>query len=363
MNTSHPLARARLALILLAPALVVVLFAVLASWIALANLDPGPGGPEAGLARIGDALTLVIVTDGDISVEAARSAIAKWGMLVPAAGLVLASIGAWVVAGRMQRTVEGARAAIVAAEEERTSRLHEVVHELRTPLAVMGTNLELALDDPGGGAHRYIDAARRAVGRMARTVDDLAGHGGLSVEQTAEPVDLGTIAETVALEHVGPGLARGVRIALLGSRPVVVDGVDPGAVRAGIGNFLSNAIRLGPKGSTVTVDWGVEGDWAWLSVTDEGPGLAPHLHARAFERGWQGAHDRDRQGGSGLGLSIARQLTEAQGGAVTLVSEEGGGATLALWLPNDVGASRDDVVAVDGIHPRSMPWARPSVLA
>jgi len=62
--------------------------------------------------------------------------------------------------------------------------------------------------------------------------------------------------------------------------------------------------------------------------------------------------------GDGLGLTIARQLTEAQGGVVTLESDEGGGATLAVWLPLDQGASYDTVIAPDRVHPVIHPWRK-----
>ncbi len=358
MTGSHRLDRARLALLFLSPALVVVLAVVAVSLVVLSNLDPAPAGTEAGLARVGDDLALLIVTDGGVPVEQLRATVANWGLLGPALVLVVASFFAWHQAGRVHRAFEDTRRSIVIADEERTSRLQEVVHELRTPLAVMGTNLELAGLTSSPDTTRYVDAARRAVGRMSRTVDDLAGHGALSVSETGGPVALGDLAGTVAMEHVGPGLARGVSIALLGDREIEVTGVDPAAVGTALGNFISNAIRLAPRGSVVTIDWGEAADWAWVAVTDDGPGLAPHNHGRAFERGWQGAHDRDRNGGSGLGLTIARQLTEAQGGVVTLQSEEGGGATLALWLPLGHNSDSASVIDDDRIHPRAQPWAR-----
>jgi hypothetical protein len=56
-------------------------------------------------------------------------------------------------------------------------------------------------------------------------------------------------------------------------------------------------------------------------------------------------------------MTIARQLSEAQGGHVTVDSEEGGGATFTLWLPGHVDARATEVVAPDGIHPVSRPWA------
>lgn len=357
-----PLARARMAWLVLSPALVLVAATVAVSLSLLADLPTDSGSAaDAGLARVGDDLALVIVTDLDGSVSETRDTIRIWGLIAPALALVPAAMGAWWVSGRVQTTVEEARTAVGAAEAERGSRLQEVVHELRTPMAVIGTNLELAGFDREQTGSGYIEAARKAVERMARTVDDLEGHGRLAIEQEAGPVDLGSLAESVGAEHVGPGRTRGISVLARGSGTVFVPSVDPGALRAAIGNFLSNAVRIAPSGSAVVIDWGTHDDWAWVSVTDQGPGLPAEAHARAFERGWQGPHDRDRSRkgeGSGLGLTIARQLTEAQGGVVTIESEEGGGATFAVWLPLAVTGELSAIVATDGLHPKARPWAR-----
>jgi two-component system sensor histidine kinase BaeS len=264
-----------------------------------------------------------------------------------------------LVAGKVKWEIDDARERVVRADDDRESRLQEVIHELRTPLAVMGTNLELAAMKADGSpeADKYIQAARRAVSRMSRTVDDLAGHGRLAIDQEGAPVDLAMMAEEVVSEQAGPARAKGVHVIKRGRGQVLVPSVDPAAVQTALGNFMSNAVRLAPRGSSIEVDWGEFETWAWILVSDEGPGLAPHHHHRAFERGWQGAHDRDRGEGAGLGLTIARQLTEAQGGLVTLMSEEGGGATLALWLPLEAGADRDSIVGPDQVHPLVSPWS------
>jgi signal transduction histidine kinase len=317
---------------------------------------------DAGLARLGDALVLLVVTD-DGTVSATRDLVVTWGLVAPSVALIPVVLVSWLLAGRVLHIVDRANREVEAAGEERRSRLQEVVHELRTPLAVMGTNLELAAAEPGGDpeAAGFIEAARRAVDRMARTVDDLEGHGRLAVEQGEGPIDLAALAGAAVAEHVGPARARGIHVLIAGSSSTMVPTADMAAVRTAVGNFLSNAVRLCPQGSAVTVDWGELGLWAWIAVGDEGPGLAPHLHARVFERGWRGPHDRNREGGnreSGLGLTIARQLSEAQGGAVTIDSEEGGGTTLTLWLPLGPDADQGVVVAPDRVHPAVRPWRK-----
>ncbi len=358
--------RARLALIFTAPALVMVVVVMVGSLATSPSREVDPGeSTRAGIARIGDDVALVIVTD-ETGQPAASSV--DWSLVAPILALIPAAGAAWLVAGRPLAVVERANAEIETADDERRTRLQEVVHELRNPLAVMGTNLELAAVEaaPAPDAVGYIDAARRAVDRMGRTVDDLDGHGRLAVEQEDGLVDLAALAEAVVSEHTGPLRARGIHVLVTGSAPTLVPAVDPAAIRTAIGNFLGNSTRLAPRGSAVRVDWGDIGDWAWIAVADEGPGLAPHLHARAFERGWRGPHDRNRgnvNGEAGLGLTIARQLTEAQGGAVTLDSEEGGGATLTVWLPLNHDADHNDVVAPDRVHPAIQPWKRDIIRA
>jgi signal transduction histidine kinase len=350
--------RARLAFMLLSPVLAMVLISVAISVVTLHNLGtPAQAGADAGVARVGDDYALVIVTDASSSIAAARDSIAMWGMAAPAAALVFASLLAWAMAGRVETSLALARQSIHEAERSREHRLQEVLHELRTPLAVMGTNLELAGVGPVDRSAKYVDVARRAVSRMARTVDDLAGHGGLAVGDMAGVVELGEVARSVAAENYGPTRAAGAGISLNGHDPVEV-AADPDAVRTVVANFMSNAMRSSPRGSTIGLDWGTEGEWAWLAVLDEGAGLPSHLHTRVFERGWRGRHGRDRDRGSGLGLTIARQLAEAQGGVLTVESEEGGGAVFALWLPLGPGASRVDVVGEDSVHPRVRPWQR-----
>lgn len=352
-------------MVLASPAVLVAVIAAAASLVFLSSLGVGEeGGTQAGLARIGNAVALLIVTDesGEATALAARSFIVNWGVVAPTIALIPAFVAAWLLAGRVLGTLDRGRAEVRLADDERQKRLDEVVHELRTPLAVMATNLELATgeaeqDHPAKG---YIDAARRASDRMARTVNDLEGYGQLSVEQADGPSDLALLAADAVGEHLGPSRARGIHLLVAGTTATMVP-ADPAAVRAAIGNFLSNAVRLAPRGSAIVVDWGGLEDWAWIAVSDEGPGLAPHLHARAFERGWRGPHERNFDNGnaeSGLGLTIARQLTEAHGGAVTIQAEEGGGATLTVWLPLTPEADLEDVVAPDGIHPMAQPWRK-----
>ena len=315
--------RIRLAIVLMAPALLIAFVVMVVTAALLVSYEPWADA-RTGVAQVGDDLVVVVAEEGTLD------GLIDSGLVAPALALLPALVVAWVVAGRVRRVEERARAEVEAADVERRSRTQEVVHELRTPLAVMGTNLELAAIEAGHepGAAGYIDAARRAVSRMARTVDDLAGHGGLAVEQGDGPVDLADLAESAVAEHVGPCRARGVNVELIGTTHTTVPSVDPATVRIAIGNFLGDTVRMAPQGSSVGIDWGRLEGWAWIAVIDEGPGWLPSP-CPCFREEMAGPPRCERaraNGEAGLGLTIARQLTEAQGGAVTVESEEGGGA-------------------------------------
>jgi signal transduction histidine kinase len=359
----------------LVAALVGVGAAALATW----RSDDPVSNTRAGAARVGDDVALVLVAEdggADAAVQARRDAL-QWMIVMLGASLVPAVGLGWFAAGRLLGTLDRAVAETEIAERQRQRQLQEVVHELRTPLAVVSANLELVvtqheLDVEAAG---FVDASRRASERMRRTIDDLAGHGRLAVDAGAGPLDLDAEVAAIVAEHDGPARSCSVHLLVNGAAvdpddnstiargPLTVPATDRAVVRTTLGNLLGNALRFAPAGSAITVSLGEHEGWAWVAVTDEGPGIPRRLQARVFERGWRGRHDRDRsgepEGQRGLGLTIARQLTEAQGGSLTLDSEEGAGSTFTVWLPLDSEAVRADVVTGGGTRPRVRPWCRP----
>ena len=228
--------------------------------------------------------------------------------------------------GRLDEAFEGQRQFI-----------HEASHELRNPLAVIRTNLEVTLADPDASAQELRHAAEvveRSSERMARLVDDLlvyARKGTLSLER--DPVDIALLINEAAEEFTAPASAAGVHLVhqAVGGLWVVGDRL---ALRQALGNLLANAIRYSPEGTTVRLRGGLEGPWVWLAVEDQGPGINLVDQDRVFQRFWRGDSREGReQGRSGLGLTIVRQIAEAHGGEVKLVSQVDHGSAFALWLP------------------------------
>ena len=335
--------------------------AALAEW----RADDPVAVAQVGAAQVNGVPVVVVTEAGSDDVAGdARSAVLGWMLVALGVSIVPSVAVGWFVSARLMRPLDDAMANAATAERERKRRLDEVIHELRTPLAVAGTNLELAADDDtlDDDTRHLIDAARRAADRMRRTVDDLAEHGSLQVS-TKDGLDLAAECRAVVAEHTGPARARGLHLRADGAHRLPVPEGDRAAVRTALGNLTSNAVRLAPGGSTVTVRCGASAEWAWAAVTDEGPGIAARDHAHVFERGWRGRHDRHRDRGGeqrGLGLTITRQLVEAHGGVVTIESEEGLGTTFAIWLPRSPAASDHDVVDDDRLHPAARPWVEPA---
>jgi signal transduction histidine kinase len=223
------------------------------------------------------------------------------------------------------------------AFESQRQFIHEASHELRNPLAVIRTNVDVTLADPDADAavlRETLDVVRRSSERMTRLVDDLlvyARRGSLSIDR--QQVDLVEIVDGSVAEF--GATARTAGVALVGQTMggAVVE-ADPLALRQAVANLLANALRYAPPDSTVAVSCGVEGPWAWLGVTDQGPGIDPAHHDQVFQRFWRGNPTEGRaEGRSGLGLTIVRQVAEAHGGQVRLESSAGAGARFAIWLP------------------------------
>ena len=208
-------------------------------------------------------------------------------------------------------------------------------HELRTPLAIIKANLDLALTDAQATAESRATAAaviRRAIDRMARLTDDLLALARLDAPASGrEPVQMHALLEDAAEEFAAAAAVRGIAIKVDTTAAGLVLG-DRDVLKRALTNLLDNAVRV--AGSRVVLAHGEEDGSAWISVGDDGPGIAAEHQASIFDRFWRSDDARSRPGGgSGLGLAIVRQIAEAHGGTVEVVSEEGAGATFVLRLP------------------------------
>lgn len=222
-----------------------------------------------------------------------------------------------------------------------TRFIHEASHELRNPLAVIRTNLEVTLSNPDASVDELRKAGAvvsRSADRMVTLVDDLLDHAREETRATSvEVVDVAGVVQHVVEEFEIPAESDGISLISETESNLLVEG-DPVALRRALANLLANAVRLAPEGTVISVRSGSIEDWVWMGVQDQGPGISSVDQQRVFRRFWRGDRDTSekmkRDGRSGLGLAIVTQIAETHGGAVRLESELGQGSTFVIWLPS-----------------------------
>lgn len=311
---------------------------------------------------------------GDVTTELLITA----ALVVPLAGL-----GAWAVAGAALRPVERLRRDVARISDregeslvrsprtrDELSRLADTMntllarlqaalarerrlvadaaHELRTPLAILRTELELA-----GRRERTREELVEAVASAAQETDRLVRLAAdlLFLARTdegapvlrLEPQIVRDVVDEAVRTHAGQAAASGVSIGVSGPEDLVAV-LDEARIRQAVENLVDNALRMAPSGSSVGVAVQVEDGMAAISVSDAGPGFPEEFLAHAFERFRRADTSRARNGGgAGLGLAIVEAIARAHGGRAEARNRPEGGATVSLTIP--VGTPDEEVAS------------------
>jgi hypothetical protein len=319
---------------------------------------------------------LVLIAGLGTDISDAAAAHVENGLLIggPAAVLV-AGLGAWLLAGAALRPVERMRrqtatisahdadahlavpatqdeiAALAVTMNDLLDRLRAALdrergfvadagHELRTPLAMLRAELELA-GRPGRSRAELVEAVAAAgqeTERLIRLSESLlllaraeGGHSFLHARPTsvhkllssaARAANAGAAERCVTVEVACPERLTGT--------------TDPDRLRQAVDNLLDNAVRHSPPGRVVRLSACRLGSPPILEITvrDHGPGFPPEFIPHAFERFSRADTSRARaEGGAGLGLAIVRAIVRAHGGGVSVRNHPAGGAVVELRLP------------------------------
>jgi signal transduction histidine kinase len=287
--------------------------------------------------------------------------------------VVLASLGAWLLAGAALGPVERLRAAVAAVPPdqpgqalqvpatrdelaalartmnqllgrisqalERERRLiADASHELRSPLTVLRTELELA-NRPGRSRAELAESVGHAAteaDRVTRLAEDLlflartdqGGPNVAAIRQPLHPVLAGAVTAAS-----GRAAAAGIRLELDVDTGLDAP-IDADRLRQAADNLLDNALRVAPRGSAVQVQAERRDGTVTLAVRDAGPGFPVEFLPHAFERFRRADPARTRQhGGAGLGLAIVEAIARGHGGRAEAANQPDGGAVVRLILP------------------------------
>jgi signal transduction histidine kinase len=234
--------------------------------------------------------------------------------------------------GEMGRAFNAMADAVDGQERLRRSFAAEVAHELRTPLTILRSQVEGLRVGVLQPTDQALGSLNEEVRRMARLVADLqvlsaADAAGFSLDRAT--TDLRALVEQAVEEFAG--LFEGNQVRLETRLAPVTAWVDPGRMGQVLANLLANALKFTPAGGLVAVELQRDRDRVLLRVSDSGPGIPAEELPHIFDRFYRGP--TARASGTGIGLTVVRELVGAHGGTVAAASQPGQGASFTVQLP------------------------------
>jgi NtrC-family two-component system sensor histidine kinase KinB len=231
----------------------------------------------------------------------------------------------------------------------RDDMMHMLVHDLRSPLAVLRGSLELMENDIQGGnvegSRRWLRAAQSGSDRLLRLIDQLLDVSKLeSGRMTTEtqPVEVTALFEETAQRFASLAREIDVRLQIVTQPSLPLLQVDPALMGRVFGNLVDNALKFTDNGGVIRL-WArqdPEDGGVLLGVSDTGPGIPPEAQPLLFQKFQQVATAKGRRRGTGLGLPFCKLAVEAHGGQIWVVSpsdeietvDPGRGSTFVIRL-------------------------------
>ncbi len=221
------------------------------------------------------------------------------------------------------------------SEALRRRAASDLAHDLATPATVLESQLQAMTDGVVPADAEQLDRARMAAAALSGVIlqlGELTQAESAPLQRQVASVDLQALARGIVAALDGLLRERGVAARVSGTAVSV--SADAGQLSRAVRNVLTNAIQHAPPGSEVAISTSAEGDRAVVRIVDHGPGIAEADLPYVFERFYRA--DRSRGGtrtGSGIGLTVARELIGANGGSIEVEDTGPGGTTFRIALP------------------------------
>jgi len=213
----------------------------------------------------------------------------------------------------------------------------DAAHELRTPLAIMKTDLDVALrqDRTPDDYRAVLTNLREETERLIRLAEDLLwlARSGADTPHPAEPLLLDAVVLEVVDRLAAEAARNGVALDASVLEPLEIWG-HPERIQRAIFNVLDNAVKYTPAGGRVAVSVQDVDGHTTIAIQDTGQGIPAEHLAHIFKRFYRADEAAPRsRGGAGLGLAIAKELAEAEGGTLRVQSRPGTGSTFVFTFP------------------------------
>jgi NtrC-family two-component system sensor histidine kinase KinB len=224
-------------------------------------------------------------------------------------------------------------------DQLKTQFLMTASHELRTPLTGISMSIDLLMENGreqlSQKQQELLKAAQEDVHRLRVLVNDLLDLGKIEsgrMEMDFEAVSVRLLIEkAIALFEVQAD-EKGVELTSLLPKDIPNVRADANKIIWVLTNLIANALRYTDTGGHIRITTEYLGDWATVSIADDGPGIPLDYQARIFNKFVQVQTDKD-VGGSGLGLAICKEIVKAHGGTIWVDSTPGSGSTFTFTLP------------------------------
>lgn len=212
-----------------------------------------------------------------------------------------------------------------------------VAHELKTPLAIVRGEVELALHEPRDVSEyqRVLTVSLEEIDRLIRIIKDLLMLARLDYNPEVFRFEKINLKEFLAEIHEYTGILcaeKGVTSGLMVPEADCFVRADRVHLRRLFLNLIHNAVKFTPSGGDIRIVMAIEGNEVRITVSDTGSGIAPPDLEKIFEKFFR-AHDSSIEAGSGLGLSIALSIARAHKGRITVHSTPGQGSVFTVHLP------------------------------
>ena len=244
--------------------------------------------------------------------------------------MILATMREVAAAKEAEQKLSAENVLLEEKAKMREEMVHDLSHEVRTPLAVISSYAQIAVRQFLQGAvdEQFIEGLN-VIDEEAGRIADLVSHTLAPKEQEITAADIGEIARQL-VRLLSPMAQNAGRKITVNIDERLMTACNVGEITQVIWNLLDNALKHG--GGGIEVDGNANEEYVYIIITDYGAGIPPEILPRVFERGVSGTD------GSGLGLAISSEIVKRYGGQLAIESECGMGTAVTLFLP----AYRDD---------------------
>lgn len=243
---------------------------------------------------------------------------------------------------RTNRELQRANDQLLELDRMKSAFVSQASHDLRTPLTTIKLNLDNLMRGVGGNLsekqQRVLERAQGAVNRLTHLINDVLDlnrieSGRMILDKTHTPFD--TLIQNVIKENQPAADQKHITLDVRSAEGEYYIQIDAGKMERVVGELIGNAIKYTPNGGRIDASLNRNADsQIILTVTDTGIGMTKEDSMKIWDRFYRTATSQQIAVGSGLGLSIAKELVQLHGGSLTVESEPGKGSIFTLVLSN-----------------------------